>query len=245
MSNINFSVTIASLCGCQLKWFVRAFFVLFIWGLFSVADNNYDWSWCQFLVSAQLSHYLLLLTLAAVNILLNCKNRDEWVVWFMSGLLRRIARHNSRCENVISFLSWHRGLLRLGAHTGYWQWPASARRHGAHLSADPAQLPGPKRHGQQRRAGCTGVLYRAQPGSLTRPGPAHPPHSAACLADWSRGRATLIGLSLAKLPPSAQARLSITSPQPRPDQLQSLRISAANTASVPPPGRAAQPFTHQ
>ena len=86
---------------------------------------------------------------------------------------------------------------------------------------------------------------------VTRPGPAHPRHSgpasAACLADWSRGRATLIGLSLAKLPPSGCSgqTLSITSPQPRPDQLQSLRISAANTASVPPLGRSAQPFTHQ
>ena len=93
MSNINFSVTIASLCGCQLKWFVSCYchfcciFCSFhLWGLFSVADNNYYRSCCQFLVSAQLSHYLLLLTLTVVNILLNGKNRDEWVVfWFMSG----------------------------------------------------------------------------------------------------------------------------------------------------------------
>lgn len=92
MSNINFSVTIASLWSCQLKWFVSCYchfcciFCSFhLWGLFSVADNNYYKSCCQFLVSAQLSHYLLLLTLTVVNILLNGKNRDEWVFWFMSG----------------------------------------------------------------------------------------------------------------------------------------------------------------
>ena len=97
--------------------------------------------------------------------------------WFdLCRGLRRIARHNSRCENgwLISFYSWHRGLsvwlcahsAQLGAHTGYWQWPASARPGDTELilarpgSSHPGH-PAPKRHtgpaGGPRQ--CTGVTW--------------------------------------------------------------------------------------
>ena len=156
--------------------------------------------------------------------------------WFdLCRGLRRIARHNSRCENgwLISFYSWHRGLSvwlcslcsargshRLLAVTSL----SPARRHGAHLSAGPGSShpghPAPKRHtgpaGGPRQ--CTGVtwpgLRPAQWGSFSgRLEPGRAP-----------GGRELIGLSLAKLPPSrllgqaGQARpwsLSITrSPDP-------------------------------
>ena len=171
----------------------------------------------------------------------------------VSGLiyvgLRRIARHSSRCENVISFLSLVTGpglslaLLRLGTHTGYWQWTASAGRHGAHLSAAcTAQLPGPKRHSSQQqtdRYGCTDVLSRL----VTWPGPSSGP--AACLADWSRGRDRFIACQTAALWLLGLETLNHQSRAAQTRSASILGISAANTASVPPPGRSAQPFTHQ
>ena len=173
--------------------------------------------------------------------------------WFdLCRGLRRIARHNSRCENgwLISFYSWHRGLsvwlcahsAQLGAHTGYWQWPASARPGDTELILARAarQLtPGPP--GTQETHGASGRAAPVYGSDLARAEAS----SAASLADWSRAvhqaaRRELIGLSLAKLPPSrllgpgwpGQTLVSLNHPQPRPDQLQSLRISAANTPGI-------------
>ena len=141
-----------------------------------------------------------------------------------------IARHNSRCENgwLISFYSWHRGL-------GVSRSCSAQARGSAHrvLASDQPQ-PGPETRGahlsaarqlgaagtQETRTGAAGWasvrVYCAA--RVTRPGPAGPSSLAASLADWSRcpasRRATLIGLSLAKLPPSRLLRpdpgLSIT-----------------------------------
>lgn len=148
MSNINFSVTIASLCGCQLKWFVSCYchfcciFCSFhLWGLFNVADNNYYRSCCQFLVSAQLSHYLLLLTLTAVNILLNGKNRDEWVVLIYvrgCGGLRAITL-------VVRMAGWSVSTR----DTAVWVWllcsgSAQARGSAHRVLASDQPQPGPE-----------------------------------------------------------------------------------------------------
>ena len=154
--------------------------------------------------------------------------------WFdLCRGLRRIARHNSRCENgwLISFYSWHRGLSvwlcslcsargshRLLAVTSL----SPARRHGAHLSAGPGSSHPATRHPRDTRGQRAGrVSVREWPG---------PGWGQLCSFSGrlEPGRAPggreLIGLSLAKLPPSrllgqaGQARpwsLSITrSPDP-------------------------------
>ena len=114
--------------------------------------------------------------------------------WFdLCRGLRRIARHNSRCENgwLISFYSWHRGLsvwlcahsAQLGAHTGYWQWPASARPGDTELILARAarQLtPGPP--GTQETHGASGRAAPVYGSDLARAEAS----SAASLADWSR-----------------------------------------------------------
>ena len=156
--------------------------------------------------------------------------------WFdLCRGLRRIARHNSRCENgwLISFYSWHRGLsvwlcahsAQLGAHTGYWQWPASARPGDTELILARGQAAHTRPPGTQETHGASGRAASVYGSDLARAEAS----SAASLADWSRAvhqaaRRELIGLSLAKLPPSrllgqaGQARpwsLSITrSPDP-------------------------------
>ena len=93
--------------------------------------------------------------------------------WFdLCRGLRRIARHNSRCENgwLISFYSWHRGLsvwlcahsAQLGAHTGYWQWPASARPGDTELILARGQAAHTRATRHPREGGpgqCTGVTW--------------------------------------------------------------------------------------
>lgn len=100
------------------------------------------------------------------------------------GLVPRIARHNSRCENgwLISFYSWHRGLSVCVS--------AQARGSAHRVLASDQPQPGPETHGE---------LILARPGSshgsrdprdpdrggrasvrvycaarVTRPGPGHP-----------------------------------------------------------------------
>ena len=173
--------------------------------------------------------------------------------WFdLCRGLRRIARHNSRCENgwLISFYSWHRGLsvwlcahsAQLGAHTGYWQWPASARPGDTELilarpgSSHPGH-PAPKRHtgpaGGPRQ--CTGVtwpgLRPAQWGSFS--GRLEPGRAPGGQAGTDRFIACQTAALQAGEPGwPGQTLVSLNHPQPRPDQLQSLRISAANTPGI-------------
>ena len=133
--------------------------------------------------------------------------------WFdLCRGLRRIARHNSRCENgwLISFYSWHRGLSvwlcslcsargshRLLAVTSL----SPVRRHGAHLSAGgQAAHTRATRHPRDTRGQRAGrVSVREWPG---------PGWGQLCSFSGrlEPGRAPggreLIGLSLAKLPPS-------------------------------------------
>ena len=115
--------------------------------------------------------------------------------WFdLCRGLRRIARHNSRCENgwLISFYSWHRGLsvwlcahsAQLGAHTGYWQWPASARPGDTELILARGQAAHTRatRHPRDTRGQRAGRVSVRE-----WPGPGWGQHSeAASLADWSR-----------------------------------------------------------
>ena len=170
--------------------------------------------------------------------------------WFdLCRGLRRIARHNSRCENgwLISFYSWHRGLSvwlcslcsargshRLLAVTSL----SPARRHGAHLSAGPGSShpghPAPKRHtgpaGGPRQ--CTGVTW---PGLRPALQLLWPIGAGPCTRRAGTDR--FIACQTAALQAAGpgwpgQTLVSLNHPQPRPDQLQSLRISAANTPGI-------------
>ena len=115
--------------------------------------------------------------------------------------------------------SWH----RLVAGTTAGPSPASARAgRSSHPGSQSPVSPAPRDGGPDRR-------------------PAQPPHSPGSFSGRLEpglgcrlGQAALIGLSLAKLPPwlaQLPARPALSqSPAARPDHIQSLRISAANTS---------------
>ena len=144
MSNINFSVTIASLWSCQLKWFVSCYchfcciFCSFhLWGLFSVTDIIIITEAAANFSFPRNFHtiYCFLRWLLSIFCLTAKTAMSELCFDLCPGLVPRIARHNSRCENgwLISFYSWHRGLsvwLCSGSGLGTpgtGQWSASAR----------------------------------------------------------------------------------------------------------------------
>ena len=158
--------------------------------------------------------------------------------WFdLCRGLRRIARHNSRCENgwLISFYSWHRGLSvwlcslcsargshRLLAVTSL----SPARRHGAHLSPG-GQAAHTRPPGTQETHGASGRAAPVYGSDLARAEAS----SAASLADWSRAVHQAGGnWSVYRLPncrpPGCWARLA----RPDPGLSQS---PAAQTRSAP------------
>ena len=172
--------------------------------------------------------------------------------WFdLCRGLRRIARHNSRCENgwLISFYSWHRGLSvwlcslcsargshRLLAVTSL----SPARRHGAHLSAARQLTPGPpgtqETHGASGRAASVygSDLARAEASTVRQL--LWPIGAGPCTrrpgGNWSVYRLPNCRPLAAGPGWPGQTLVSLNHPQPRPDQLQSLRISAANTPGI-------------
>ena len=172
--------------------------------------------------------------------------------WFdLCRGLRRIARHNSRCENgwLISFYSWHRGLsvwlcahsAQLGAHTGYWQWPASARPGDTELILARGQAAHTRatRHPRDtrgQRAGRASVREWPGPGwgqLCSFSGRLEPGRAPGGQAGTDRFIACQTAALQAAGPGwPGQTLVSLNHPQPRPDQLQSLRISAANTPGI-------------